>query len=140
MTRVQVPDETQLLFLIAKMHEKFDMAYDGPPRHLSKEEREFRTVAMKEELAEYESAKTLEEQYDALLDLLVFTVGTLYRQGLPVLRGYEAVMRCNMDKRVGSHAKRNHFKQDLVKPEGWIGPERALRGILVDKELEHAKR
>lgn len=123
--------------LIRAMHEKFKLEYDGPPRHLDPEERTFRITAMQEELDEYKSAGRLVDQYDALLDLLVFTLGTLYRQGFPTSPGFQAVMRANMNKKLGSNgAKRGGFKRDLVKPEGWIGPETSLTAILNEAETK----
>ena len=115
------------------MHEQFQLEYNGSPRHLSPEERKFRIAAMQEELNEYAQGGSLVDQYDALIDLLVFTLGTLYRQGFPILPGYRAVMGQNMKKRVGSNGdKRGGFKQDLVKPEDWVGPEVQLRVIIQD--------
>lgn len=119
--------------LVKAMHERFDLTYDGPPRHLDAEERAFRIAAMREELEEYVAAGPLVDQFDALIDLLVFTVGTLYRQGFPILEGYEAVMGANMKKELGSNGdKRGGFKRDLVKPAGWVGPEAQLRVIIND--------
>lgn len=127
-----MPTET-IPFVIAAMHEKFDLAYNGPPRHLDAEERAFRIAAMREELEEYVAAGPLVEQYDALIDLLVFTLGTLYRQGFPILEGFEAVMSANLKKELGSNGdKRGGFKRDLVKPVGWVGPEAQLRAIIND--------
>lgn len=120
--------------LIKEMHEKFELGYSGPPRQLTQEERKFRIAAMQEELNEYIEAGPLVEKYDALIDLLVFTLGTLYRHGFPINEGYEAVMNANMKKKIGSHAKRGHFKQDLVKPEDWVGPEMRLKAILNEME------
>lgn len=119
--------------LVALMHIKNGLAYMGQPRQLDPEERAFRVAALREELEEYANADTLVDEYDALLDLLVFLLGTFYRQGLPVSPGYNEVMRCNMEKEVGSNGdKRGGFKADLVKPEGWVGPEEQLRKILAD--------
>jgi hypothetical protein len=73
----------------------------------------------------------LVDEYDALLDLIVFAVGTLDRQGLPLLKGFEKVMKANMAKEVGQNGdKRGGFKRDLVKPKGWIGPEAELEKII----------
>lgn len=125
------PVEETIARLIRLMHEKFDLEYSGPPRHLDPEERKFRIAAMQEELDEYMVGGTLIDEYDALIDLLVFVVGTLYRQGLPINPGYEAVMGQNMKKRLGSNGtKRGGFKRDLVKPADWIGPEAQLRVII----------
>ena len=73
------------------------------------------------------------KQYDALLDLIVFAVGTLERHGFPLLPGFTAVMSKNMQKEVGQNGnKRGGFKRDLVKPPGWTGPEDELARILLE--------
>lgn len=67
-----------------------------------------------------------------MIDLLVFTVGTFERQGLPLQEGFDAVMQCNMKKNLAGsdeNSKRG-FKRDLVKPQGWVGPESQLQEIL----------
>lgn len=121
------------MLMCEAMHRHFGINYAGPPRHLSTEEREFRIACLREELQEYIEAGTLIEQYDALLDLIVFALGTLHRQGLPFIDGFTAVMSANMRKKVGGNAKRGGFSIDLVKPEGFVGPETALRRILNDR-------
>lgn len=117
--------------LVHDMHVKFGLDNETGPVLLSDEEKDFRMAAMLEELYEYRDAQTLVGQYDALLDLIVFAVGTLERHGFPLLEGFEAVMRANMTKSVGQNgAKRGGFKRDLVKPADFVGPESTLDEIL----------
>ena len=119
--------------LVTQMHENMGLGYDGPPRHLGEDESVFRITALQEELDEYMEASTLVEKYDALLDMLVFLLGTMHRHGFAYNLGFQEVMRCNMSKEVGPQpdGKRGGFKRDLVKPKGWVGPEEALNRILV---------
>ena len=125
--------ESKLMDLVKAMHAKFGLENIKGVVHLTKEEKEFRSVAMLEELNEYIAADTLVDQYDALLDLIVFAVGTLERHGFPLLAGFEKVMEANMAKEVGQNGeKRGGFKRDLVKPEGWTAPEAKLQLILDD--------
>ena len=123
--------ESRIMGFVQAMHKKFDLSDATAPRHLEKDERNFRIAALQEELNEYETATTLVDEYDALLDLIVFAVGTLERQGFPLLSGFEVVMQANCTKELGSNgAKRGGFKRDLVKPAGWIAPEAKLSAIL----------
>lgn len=116
---------------VKAMHEKFGLANTTGPTQLPDEEKQFRISALQEELNEYEDADSFVKQYDALLDLIVFAVGTLERHGFPLLDGFLAVMAANMQKEVGQNGnKRGGFKRDLVKPEGWVGPEAKLEQIL----------
>ena len=117
--------------LVKALHTKFSLNNESGPCDLSEDEKEFRYSAMLEELEEYSTAQTLVDQYDALLDLIVFAVGTLERHGFPLLAGFEKVMEANMAKELGQNGtKRGGFKRDLVKPAGWTTPEPKLQLIL----------
>ena len=120
--------ESRVMGLVKAMHKKFGLENTAGPHDLEEDEKQFRATAMLEELDEYVAATTLVDQYDALLDLIVFAVGTLERHGFPLLAGFEKVMEANMAKENGE--KRGGFKRDLVKPEGWTAPEPKLRLIL----------
>lgn len=126
--------------LEAKINEayvKYGLSYDGPPRHLTPEEKMYRISCMREEIEEYNEAETLTDQYDALIDLLVFAVGSLYRHGFPLQEGFDAVMKANMSKVPGNNphkadkARAEYKGTDLVKPNGWTPPEDDLTAILV---------
>lgn len=142
--------------LVSEMHRKFNLSeFFKGPRLLSREEYQFRVVAMFEELFEYVEAvydtrnsvttrqlmnavksitcpkngfplkenPCLEDQFDALLDLAVFTLGTADRQNFPWDNGFERVMESNMTKELGQNGdKRGGFKRDLVKPKNWKPP------------------
>jgi predicted HAD superfamily Cof-like phosphohydrolase len=124
---------------INEAYTKYGLAYEGPPRHLSPEEKQYRIACCREEIEEYNEAETLTDQYDALIDLLVFTVGTMYRHGFPVQEGFDAVMACNLQKQPGNNphktdkARAEYKGVDLVKPAGWVGPEDKLIQILVER-------
>ena len=123
--------ESKVMGLVKAMHKKFGLENTAGPHDLEEDEKQFRATAMLEELDEYVAATTLVDQYDALLDLIVFAVGTLERHGFPLLAGFEKVMEANMAKELGQNGeKRGGFKRDLVKPEGWTAPEPKLQLIL----------
>ena len=111
-----------LLALVKEQHAQFGIDYNGDPRHLSLEEKRFRFTCFSEEALEYLLAETLDDEYDALLDLAVFVMGTLERQGLP-LDGYKAVIESNRRKELGPIGKRGGFELDLKKPDGWEAPD-----------------
>ena len=63
---------------------------------------------------------------DALLDILVVTVGTLHSMGVYPEDAWNEVMRSNMDKidpKTGKVTKREDGK--VLKPDGWTAPELA---------------
>lgn len=113
-----------MAYLVKMMHHKFKITAEDVPI-FTNEERRFRITAMQEELDEYGTAETPEDELDALVDLLVFTIGTAERQGyLPVLdEAFSRVMIANMDKEIGPNQKRDSFALDLVKPKDWVGPD-----------------
>lgn len=123
---------------VRRMYNLYLLQHEGGPRHLSYEEKNYRVACLAEELEEYAAADDLVSQYDALLDLLVFTVGSLYRHGFPLQQGWDAVMAANMNKRIGNNPQKSNVNRaaykgtDLVKPDGWVGPEDTLCSILVE--------
>lgn len=138
--------------LIKKMHRKFGLSNEANVTRLSKEEYLFRIGAMYEELMEYvtnvfetdispdrAAAKfkreisqfhlnpeyNLEDEMDALLDLIVFAAGTGERQGFNMPKGFERVMEANISKElaIAANNSKRGFSRDLVKPEGWKAPD-----------------
>ena len=55
---------------IIDFSEKFGLTYRDYPRKLSDEEKRFRIVCMFEEVQEYADAETMEDELDALVDLI----------------------------------------------------------------------
>lgn len=107
---------------VARQHFHFGVLGPRAPEHLEAREKRFRFRCMREELEEYEDAETLEEELDALVDLVVFALGTAYRHGFH--RFNEAVHRvveANKRKVVGPTANRGgkYGDLDLQKPPDW---------------------
>lgn len=63
----------------------------------------------------------IEEQADALIDIVYIAMGTAVMMGLPWQELWDDVHRANMSK-VRGVTKRGH-STDCSKPEGWIGPK-----------------
>lgn len=124
--------DNKLLQSVKNMHEKFGLANNAGPTSLTSEEKAFRIVALREEIQEYEDSTDLVNEYDALIDLMVFAVGTFERQGFPLQEGFDTVMECNMKKELAGSSEKSKrgFKRDLVKPQGWTGPESKLQQII----------
>jgi len=108
-----------MCLLIRKMHEKFGITPDKVD--FSPREKEFRIEAMQEELDEYKDSTTKADELDALVDLVVFALGTAERQGMLHVfeEAFTRVMVANMMKELGPNQKRGQFQLDLVKPEGF---------------------
>lgn len=112
-----------MLKLIGKMHSHFGITSDKVA--FSESEKTFRVCCLTEEIEEYKEAETKADELDALVDLVVFALGTAERQGMLGVfeEAFERVMAANMAKHVGPNKKRDSFAIDLVKPEGWAAPD-----------------
>ena len=69
-------------------------------------------------------ANDAKEQLDALLDILVVTIGAIHSAGMDGEGGWKEVMRTNfakIDKDTGKVRKREDGK--VLKPVGWKAPE-----------------
>lgn len=66
-----------------------------------------------------------EDVVDALIDIVVVALGTLDLFKIDTLQAWNQVLRANMEKRVGIKASRPNplGLPDLIKPEGWVGPD-----------------
>lgn len=108
------------------------------PAMMSVEEHTHLTMALQEELKEFNDAVVegnVVGAVDALIDLMYFAIGGLWKLGLShmqIVLSMRAVHTANMLKRKGKVAKRYTGAADAVKPEGWVAPEELIRQILVD--------
>lgn len=81
---------------------------------------------------EEEAREALIGQVDACGDAVIFAIGGMCRAGLTPLeidRVLHAIMDANFEKKAGVKPGREGAP-DAVKPEGWVGPEARIRGIL----------
>ena len=109
---------------IKALHVKFERDHKTLPE-VTEEEKRFRLVAMREEAAEYFHAQTDNDRLDALVDIVVFALGTVERHGWSFVfkEAFDRVMDANMKKVPGPNAERGNFKLDLKKPKGWQKPD-----------------
>lgn len=126
---------------IEDFHHKFDLRYDGDPRALPGGMATFRQGFLSEELREYMQASLnvneairakddgeitffLEQQLDALVDLVYVAVGTSYLHGFDFNVAWHRVHRANMAKVRASDASQSKRASplDVVKPEDWQPP------------------
>lgn len=77
-----------------------------------------------EEYFELQESKTQLDQLDALIDILVVTIGAIHSMGADAEGAWREVMRSNLSKidpETGKVNKREDGK--VLKPEGWMPPE-----------------
>lgn len=110
--------------MIASLYRKFNFPMNNIPTKLSLSRGEERIEFMQEELDEFKEAFMAEDiakMADALIDLVYVVKGTAIEMGLPWAHLFDDVHRANMSK-VPGPTHRGH-KIDLMKPEGWVGPQ-----------------
>lgn len=105
---------------ISQMHKQFGISFNDLD-YFSIDEKLFRTSAMLEEVNEFLVAKKPEDELDAMVDLIVFALGTVERMGHADVfeEAFKRVMESNMSKTLGPNQKRGSFSLDLQKPEGF---------------------
>ena len=115
-----------MLNKIKEMHRYFKIDSENVPHRLPRSEKAFRYRAMNEEIYEYAEAETLEDELDALVDVVVFALGTAERQGMIHIfeEAFNRVIEANMMKTVGPNKNkdRGEFHIDLQKPIDWKAP------------------
>jgi len=109
-----------------KDQEKFMKACDQTVEVKNISQYEMYYGLIKEEVAELMQAKSAGdrvEQLDALIDILVVTIGAIHSMGADGEGAWKEVMRTNfakIDPSTGKVRKRSDGK--VLKPEGWTPP------------------
>ena len=117
---------------ISDMHQKFGVnkwfTKNKSNKEIMKKYLMFRMLMLNEELHETMQAvnsENPEEIVDGLIDMCVFAIGTLNVLEVDADKAWDAIHNANMAKEPGVKAGRpNPFGMpDLLKPEGWKGPD-----------------
>jgi len=131
---------------ICEFHQKFKIPQTEVPGIHNDEMIQFRMNFLKEELQEFEDALACNDTtmaFDALIDLVYVAMGTAYICNFPFDEGWEHVHTANMMKeRVKQKsASKRLTTYDIVKPEGWVAPDKMLTVLLLQRQhqLEMAK-
>jgi predicted HAD superfamily Cof-like phosphohydrolase len=78
---------------------------------------------IEEEFRELQEAHDIEAELDALIDILVVTIGAIHSAGFDAEGAWKEVMSTNfakIDRETGKVRKREDGK--VLKPQGWIAP------------------
>ena len=74
---------------------------------------------------------------DAMIDLMYFANGVLYKMGLTpdeIVQCSTAVHEANMEKKLGvNHRRGDGSAADAIKPADWVSPEERIMDILDGK-------
>lgn len=129
---IDLVNEFHKRFGVHESHQETPSLIEDPEAQL------FRQRFMREELREYALAHEsgdLVTAFDSLLDLAYVVYGTALMMGItPEMwrEGFSAVHDCNMKKVRAQHESESKRGStlDVIKPEGWVGPENELQKIL----------
>ena len=104
--------------------EKFMRACDQTVGEINAQQFNLYKNLIKEEYEELNTAKSQVEELDALIDILVVTIGAIHSMGADAEGAWKEVMATNfakIDKETGKVRKREDGK--VLKPMGWRPPE-----------------
>ena len=122
-----------------EMVREFQRAFDHPvaarPGMLKAERVGNRAGWLQEEVDEFIRATSLEEQVDAIVDLMYFALGTMVELGVDTAPVFELVHRANMTKLWPDGNPRFGTDGKVQKPATWVAPAR-----LVATEIERQAR
>ena len=107
--------------------EKFMKACDQSVNEFNKDQFNLYVTLIEEEANELADAITAHDQVetvDALIDILVVTIGALHSMGADAEAAWKEVMKTNfakIDRETGKVRKREDGK--VLKPQGWTPPD-----------------
>lgn len=122
---------------VFKFNHMINAGKSETPGQIDPSTKEWLTKALEEELQEFREANTPEDSVDALIDLIIFACGGLYRAGLTPDQAkacFTAVLDANDAKKAG--VKQNRAVAgvaDAVKPTGWVDPKNTIALLLKGK-------
>lgn len=126
---MNLKNKNKMIKKIEEMHYKFDVHTSVSRLNNADlyEYLKFRGEMMSEEVQEYFEAlkdRDAEGVVDALIDNLVFTLGTLDILHVDIEEAFNAVIDANLNKEIGvKEGRPNPFGfPDMIKPEGWEEP------------------
>ncbi|HEX7891684.1 MAG TPA: hypothetical protein VF522_20205 [Ramlibacter sp.] len=117
---------------VRALHADFGLPITNRPGQLSASRVAARVNWMREELAELLTAGDLQEQVDAVSDLMYLALGCLVEMGVRPGIPFAQVHRTNLEKRWPDGEIRVNAEGKLLKPPGWIGPKRAISQYLTE--------
>lgn len=123
---------TKVLFIAKKKQmtnpfrdqEKFMKACDQTTGEFNEQQYQMYCNLIREEFDELVASTTAKDDLDALIDILVVTIGAIHSLGADGEGAWKEVMRTNfakIDKNTGKVRKREDGK--VLKPQGWTPPE-----------------
>lgn len=113
---------------VREWHKAFDVPAPDAPEMLPLDQVERRIQWIQEELQEFVESQTLEDQADAMVDVIYFALGALVEMGVDPGELFEIVHRANMSK-LWEDGKPRYRQADgkVIKPAHWQDPQPLLK-------------
>lgn len=124
--------------IVRNFHVTFGLPTAEVPQFLTPQRVGERSKWMREELKEFESAGTIAQQADAMVDLMYLALGTLVEIGVPPGRVFDLVHAANMVKRWPDGTVRLDRDGKALKPPAWSSPDPGIEAYV--RELSRATR
>lgn len=122
-----------------QFHKAFSVPYnDGIPAMLDNQRTQKRISWMREEVDEFEEATTLNDQADAMIDLIYFALGTLVEMGVPPQDLFNIVHDANMAKLFPDGKPHYNAQMKVIKPATWADPFDKMQAWLEDYHARQA--
>lgn len=113
---------SNMMAQVRRFHEEVTgMPMPDRPMRLDGDRKEYALDHLHEELDELNVAQTIEDQADALIDLIYVAMGRLLEMGLPPGPLFDEVHEANMRRTRAGRTDRSEF--DASKPDGWTPPQ-----------------
>jgi hypothetical protein len=111
---------------IAAMHDHYGMTekFEAMDEEKLQALLRFRNNFIGEEFDELIQSETAEDTIDALIDIIVVSIGSLHAFGVDGHKAWDEVLKANMAKEPGIKPQRPNplGLPDLIKPTGWTPP------------------
>ena len=108
--------------MVRAFHEAFEHPVGARPGVLDGERVASRAAWLREEVEEFIHAETVDEQVDAMVDLIYFALGTMVELGVEAAPVFELVHQANMRKLWPDGKPRFGGDGKVQKPATWTDP------------------
>lgn len=120
---------------VLQFHRHFSVPYKERPTLLSEDRVQIRSEWMQEEIQEFLASQSLDEQADAMIDLIYLALGTLVEMGVRPEELFHIVHEANMSK-LWADGKPHYRETDgkVIKPPSWQDPAPLLRAAIAKQQ------
>lgn len=120
---------------VLQFHRLFSVPYKEKPTFLPEERVRKRSSWMQEEIKEFLESQSLDEQADAMIDLIYLALGTLVEMGVRPEELFDIVHEANMSK-LWEDGKPRYRESDgkVIKPSTWQDPAPLLQAAIAKQK------